>query len=161
MRRNKPPVDRRQRERLECVERFLRPFDRGRRGHQHQVLDPNAVGASLVIARLVREDHAALQWNGAELGQPRRAFMHGEIAADAMAGAVIEIEAGGPEELPRQRVELRARRALGKYCARDRDMTLEHERETLAHLLARRADGDRARDVGRAILVLGAGIEQE
>ena len=84
-----------------------------------------------------------------------------EIAADAVAGAVIEIEAGLPEELPRQRVELRAGGAVRKHRARDRDMALEHEGEVPAHLGGRRADGDGAGDVGGAVVVLGAGIDQE
>src|SRR5229473_3484318 len=39
--------------------------------------------------------------------------MHREIAADAVAGAVLVIDAGLPEKLPRQRVELRAGGAVG------------------------------------------------
>src|SRR5215218_855997 len=78
-----------------------------------------------------------------------------------MAGAVIEIEAGSPEKLPRQRVELRAGCALGKYRARNGNVALEYEREALAHFLCRRADCDRTRNIGGAVLVLGPGIDQE
>ena len=44
--------------------------------------------------------------------------MHGEIAAYAMPGAVLEIHAGLPQKLPRQRVELRAGGAIGKMPGR-------------------------------------------
>ena len=97
----------------------------------------------------------------AELGDARRALVHRQIAADAVAGAVIEIEPGLPQELPRQRVELRAGGAVGKHRARDRDMALEHAGEAVAHLGARRADRDGAGDVGGAVLVLAAGIDQK
>ncbi len=40
-------------------------------------------------------------------------------------------------------------------------MALEHAREALAHLLGWRADHDGAGDVGRAVLVLPAGIDEE
>ncbi len=40
-------------------------------------------------------------------------------------------------------------------------MAFEHAREALAHLLRWRADHDRAGDVGRAVLVLPAGIDEE
>src|SRR6478672_4955736 len=40
-------------------------------------------------------------------------------------------------------------------------MAFEHPREAIAHLLARLADNDGARNVGRTVLVLSAGIDQE
>ena len=62
----------------------------------------------------------------AELGDARRPFVHRQIAADAVAGAVVEVEAGLPQMLPRERIELRAGGAVGEHRARDRDMALEH-----------------------------------
>ena len=88
-------------------------------------------------------------------------FVHRQVAADAVAGAVIEVEPLRPQELARKGIELRAGRAVGKDRARDRDMTLEHAGETVAHLGGRRADRDGAGDVGGAVLVLAAGIDQE
>ena len=78
-----------------------------------------------------------------------------------MAGAVIEIDAGGPEKLPRERVELRAGRAIGKHGACNRDVALEHAGEALAHFSTRRADRNRAGDVCGAVLVLRAGVDEE
>ena len=87
---------------------FSAPATGGASIDQHQVLDADAVGAGLVVAGLVRQDHAALERHGAELGDARRALVHRQIAADAVAGAVIEIEPGLPEKLPRERIELGA-----------------------------------------------------
>ncbi len=87
--------------------------------------------------------------------------MDGEIAAHAVAGAVVEIESRGPQILPREAVELRARRAVGKHRPRQRDMALEHAGEVLAHRFTRRSDRDGAGDVGRAVFVLRAGIDQK
>ena len=90
---------------------------------QHQVLDADAVGAGLVVAGLVREDHAGEQLllgpglPAARLGDALRAFVDREEAADAVAGAVRVIDARFPQELPRQRVELRAGRALAGRSA--------------------------------------------
>ena len=87
--------------------------------------------------------------------------MHRQIAADAVAGAVLEIDSGLPQELPRQRVELRAGGAVGKHRARDRDMAAQHAGETVAHFRRWFADRDGAGDVGGAVLVLRAGIDQQ
>ena len=78
-----------------------------------------------------------------------------------MAGAVVEIDAGLPERLPRERIELRAGGAVGEHRGRDRDMALEHAGEAVAHLGGRLADDDGAGDVGGAVLILAAGIDQE
>ncbi len=68
---------------------------------------PKAAG--FVIAGLVREDHAALERGGAELGDARGALVHRQIAADAVAGAVVEIDAGLPERLPCEGIESASR----------------------------------------------------
>src|SRR5262249_42560511 len=104
---------------------------------------------------------AGLERGGAELGDARGAFVHGKIAADAVAGAVVEVEALRPQELPRKRVELRTGRALGGDRARNRDMTFEHAGEAVAHFGGRLADRDGAGNVGGAVLVLAAGVDQE
>ena len=87
--------------------------------------------------------------------------MHRQIAADAMAGAVLEIDTGLPKELPRQRVELCAGGAVGKHRAGNRDMAAQHPGEAVAHFFRRLADRDGAGDVGRAVLILRAGIDQQ
>ena len=87
--------------------------------------------------------------------------MHRQIAADAVAGAVVEVEAGSPKELPRQGVELGAGRAVRKHRTCDGDVALEHAGEALAHLCCRWADRDRAGHVGGAVLILRAGVDQK
>src|SRR5438105_151874 len=68
---------------------------------------------------------------------------------------------GLPEELPRQRVDLRAGGAVRKYRARDRDVAAQHPGKAVAHLGRRLADRDGAGDVGGAVLILRAGIDQQ
>ena len=50
---------------------------------------------------------------------------------------------------------------LGKRARGDGDMPLEHQRKALAHLVRRLADGDRARDVGGAVEILRAAVDEE
>ena len=96
---------------------FSAPGD-GLFDNEFEVLDPDAIGICLVVAGLVGEDHAALERHGAEFGDPRRTLMHRQITADAMPRAMFEIEAGLPEILPRETVELGAGRTIGKDRAR-------------------------------------------
>ena len=77
-----------------------------------------------------------------------------------MARAMVEIEPGFPQRQPRQHVELRAGRAFRKHCTRNADMALQHAREAVAHFGAGLADAQRARDVGGAVLILRAGIDE-
>src|SRR2546430_6508579 len=141
---DQPAVDRRQCERLERIERFFRAGDRRGANHQQQILDADTIGAAFVIAGLIRQDHAGLERGGAELGNVGGAFVHREIAAHAVPSAVVEVEALRPQELSRKRVELRAGGSLGKECARDGDMALEHVGEAVAHLGGRLANDNGA-----------------
>jgi hypothetical protein len=58
-------------------------------------------------------------------------------------------------------VDVQPRVPGGKAQHRNADHALQHEREALAHLVGRRADGDGAGDVGGAVLILRAGIDQK
>ncbi len=78
----------------------------------------------------------------AEPRQALRPFMHREIAADAVPGAVIEIEPRLPQRPARERVEVLPARALGEARGGDGDMRLQHEPVMPLHLRRRRADGD-------------------
>ena len=62
--------------------------------------------------------------------------MHRQIAADAVTGAVVEVEPGLPQRRARQRVELGAAGALGKHRGGDGDVAFEHAGEAVAHFLA-------------------------
>ena len=96
----------------------------------------------------------------AELRDARRPLVHRQERADAVAGAVVVVEAGLPERGAREAVELRAGRADRKARGGDGDVALEHAGEAVAHLRRRRADGDGAGDVGGAVAVLAAGIDE-
>src|SRR6185369_2245983 len=126
-----------------------------------QVLDPDAVFAGLVVAGLVGDDHARLERHAVRrLGDAVRAFMHREIAADAMPGAVVVIEPDLPERPAGQHVEAAAGGALRELHRGERDVAFEHAGEAILHLRGWRADRDGARDVGGAIEILAAGIDQ-
>ena len=86
--------------------------------------------------------------------------MHAEIAADPVPGAVVVIEPLLPQGTTRERVELRPGRALREARQSERDVALQHAGEAVAHLVARLADRDRAGNVGRAVEILRAGIEE-
>ena len=159
--RNEPPVDRHKRQRLEPHHRPFPALGRIGLRHQHEVLDANAIRAGLVIAGLVRADHAGFERDHAGPRDRLRPLVHRQIAADAMACSVIVIESMLPERTPRERIEVDPARALRKSRSRDCNMPLEHERCALLHLRRGRSDGDRARDVGRPVVVLRTRIEQE
>ena len=162
------PVERDESERFEAQIFALCPFDPCIL-HQNQVLDPDAVFARLVIARLVREDHAFAQFGfgaregAAGLGNALRAFVHREIAAHAMAGTMAVIDARLPQMHSRQHVERAAAGAIGEGREREFDMALQHARVAIHHLGGRlaRADPDGAGDVGRPVEILPARIAQE
>ena len=78
-----------------------------------------------------------------------------------MSRAVVEIEPGAPQRRARQRVDLRAVRSRRKDRAGDRDVAFQHAREAVAHQRGRPPDRDRARDVGRAVLVLRAAVDEK
>ena len=157
---DQPPVDRGERQRLEGQKRLVAAGNRLGRPHQLQVLDADAVVAGAVVAGLVGDDHAGAERYGAGLGDALRAFVHRQKAADAVARAMVEVEAGLPQRVAGERVDLRAARAFGKPRRGDGDVALEHQREMAAHLGCRRPDRHRAGDVGGAVDILRAGIDQ-
>ncbi len=87
--------------------------------------------------------------------------MHGQIRAHAVAGAVIVIEAGFPKRLARKGVERRAGGALGEAHRGERDMAFEHAGEAVAHFGGGLAHDHGAGDIGGAVGILAAGIDQE
>ena len=90
-----------------------------------------------------------------------RALVHAEIDANAVPGAVIVIEPSFPQAHARQRIELMAARAFRKTHARECDVAFEDTREAILHLRRGAADRYRARDVGGAVEILSAAIDQE
>src|SRR5262249_39955507 len=154
-------IDGRHSQRLKTEHRAFAAGDVFGRGDHLQVFDADTVRASFVVAGFVRDDHAGLKWHGVEhFRDAMRTFVHAEIRTDAVAGAVIVVEAGLPQAHPRQRVKLVATGALWKAYARERDMAFQHAREAILHLRRRAADGDGSRDVGGAIEILAAAINE-
>src|SRR5580704_4264112 len=78
-----------------------------------------------------------------------------------MARAVVEIEARPPQRSPRERIYLRARGTLGKNRERNGDMALEDTGEAVAHQSGWLAHRESAGDIGRAVLILAARIDQK
>ena len=63
-----------------------------------------------------------------------RPLVDGEVGADAVSGAVVVVEAGLPQVIAGEGVELRAGGAGREACGGERDMALQHAREAVAHL---------------------------
>ena len=61
----------------------------------------------------------------------------------------------------RERIDLRAVRSFREHDGGDGDMAFENAREAVLHFRRRFADDDGARDVGRAVFILRAGIDQK
>ena len=78
-----------------------------------------------------------------------------------MSRAVVEIEPRPPKRGARQSVDLGAVRSRRKDGAGDRDMTFQHAGEPVAHERAWPPDGDRAGDVGRAVFILRAAVDEK
>src|SRR5262245_11030726 len=89
-------VNRRERQRLELIEGLFGANWLGRGDHKDQVFDANAVSCCLVVAGLVRQDHAPPQGDSPQFRYPCWAFVHRQITSYAMPGAVVEIESGLP-----------------------------------------------------------------
>src|SRR5216683_5545323 len=91
-------------------------FVRALRGmYQDEIFDPDAISAGFIVAGLVRDDHPGQQrLTVCRLRDALRAFVHTEIAADTVPGAVVVIEPLLPQRPPREAVELRPRGALRK-----------------------------------------------
>ena len=158
---DQPPVDRRERQRLEPMHGPFAALDRLRLAHEQKIFDADAEVALLVEAGLVGEDHARFERRAIGLVDAGRALVHREIAPDAVPGAVIVVEPRHPQRMARQHVDLRSAGALRKADARHADHALEHAREAVLHLRRRFADDDRAGDIRRAVEILPAGIDEE
>ena len=78
-----------------------------------------------------------------------------------MAGAMGKIGTGLPERDAGERIEIAAACALGEAGEADADHALQHQREEALLLLRHGAYGDRAGDIGRAVDILRAGIDEE
>jgi hypothetical protein len=131
-------VDRGQRQRLEAEPFALAPsISRSSTSTRFSMRMPYS--PVLVIARLVREDHARQQFlPGAglparRLGDALRAFVHREEAADAVAGAVGIIEPAAHRNCRASTSSWPPAVPCREHRAGERDVALEHAGEAVAH----------------------------
>src|SRR3546814_5406218 len=125
------------------------------------VLRANSPRAGAVVARFVGDDHTGFECNGVRrLGHPLRTFVNAQIAADAVTGAVVEVQARRPEMDARQYVELGAGGAFRKTYRRECDMSLQEPGECAPLLVRRVADGDGPGNVRRHVEKLRPGVDQ-
>ena len=68
------------------------------------------------------------------LGDALRTFVNAQIAADAVARAMVEVHPAAPQRAARQHIELGPGRAGGKDRAGQGDMALEDTGEAVACL---------------------------
>src|SRR3546814_12710349 len=86
------------------------------------VLRANSPRAGAVVARFVGDDHTGFECNGVRrLGHPLRTFVTAQIAADAVTGAVVEVQARRPEMDAPPYVEMGAGGAFRNRTRRARD----------------------------------------
>ena len=97
-----------------------------------------------------------------EFGDALWAFVHGKEAANAMACTMGVIQAGLPQGSAGHAVQLCASGAFGEDSAGQSDMAFQHTREAVLHLGggSPRSDPDRAGNIGCAIQILPAAIDQ-
>ena len=90
-----------------------------------------------------------------------RPLVDTEIRADAVTGAVAVVDAVLPHGIAGQGVNLCAADAVGETGECQADVSLEDERVVEPFFVGQRAEGDGSRNVGRAVLILSAAVEQQ
>ena len=78
-----------------------------------------------------------------------------------MARAVQIVESGLPQGLTRNGVELRASGTIGKAEHLQVDMPFQHQRVDAPLLVSQRTEGNGAGNVCRAVLILGAAVDEQ
>ncbi|MNK99764.1 hypothetical protein D3C87_1201780 [compost metagenome] len=155
-------IQRRQGQLLKAVHRPLAAGDRLRRRHDLQGLDADAPLAFAIVTRLVGQDHAGKQRLGVDVGRDAlRPLVHAQIGADAMAGAVVEVETGVPQRLTRDGVQLVPRRPGGEADYRHGDVALQDQSEHAALVRRALADCHGAGHVRGPVQILTAAIHQQ
>ncbi len=153
-------VDRAQRDRLEAV-----PGARRRRQllvlrHEGQVLDADAEAPVLVVARLDRHQVALHERGRHDVLEAVRPLVNAEVLPHAVAGAVVVVAAGQPQVPAGEHLVPLAGGAGRERGQRAVDVAHQHAREHLLLAGRRLAEGDGARDVGGALEVLAAAVDQ-
>ena len=152
-----------ERQRLETEEAALRGFLDGQ--SQENVLQAHTKGARTIHSGFVRHDHAWAEGHegaGAHiLANLVRPLVNAEARTHTVARAVTKVKAILPQVRTAHGINLQAHRALGIGAQGQGDVGAEHERIDAALLVRERAEGDGARDVGGAVLVLRTAVQQQ
>ena len=157
--------DRDARQQLKAEPRTAKVAVRAERLHQEHRLDAHAVRPLFVEARLVAHGHA-LHEGDWHLGAARRRreavrpLVHVEECPDAVPGAVQVVEAVLEQRLPREHIELCARRPHREARTGQLDVPLQDPRVGAALCKRRLAKVYRARRVDRAVVVLRPAVVQ-
>ena len=155
-------VQRGKRQRLKAVKafKFRMPYA------EQQVLRADTVAALDVNPRLVAGNHARFKGDvssgiGVRAGPHcRRPLMDIQKAADAVAGAVIEIDAPCPEGLPCEGIQVHAAGPPREHRVHEIQHAHHRQRIVPPLFLCGPAEGDGPGHIGGAVLVLGAGIHK-
>ena len=127
------------------------------------VFDPDAKVAVFIVPGLIRQHVPGRQRHLAVLHPCADAdgtLVDIEVGADAVAGAMPVVEAFGPQELARERVERVAGGAFGEDGAVERDDAFEDQGVRFPLHGRRVAEVQGPRRVGGAVEVLGARVAE-
>ena len=128
---------------------------------KYEVLVPDAVDALAIDAGLVGRDHPREDGRAVEvLADVLGAFVDSEEESHPVAGAVAEVAAGAPQRAARKRVQLAARRPPREH--RHRQVYMAFQDQSIVLLLKKGAEpeGHGARDVGGAVHILSAAVDE-
>ena len=132
--------------------------------HEHCVFMAYTVTALDVDAGLVSDGHAGQQWGGAPLHAELvqvNGFMDRHELPHTVSCAMQIIDAAFPHGFAGEGVELGAAGALGKDSRTEAYPASEHEGVVTAHLPCEGTERDGACDVGGAVKVLAARVDEQ
>ena len=90
-----------------------------------------------------------------------RTLMHIEVRPHPMTGAMKIIHTLAPHSLTPQGINLRTTGTIRKLAQLQLDMALQNQSIDLALLICQRTERNSTRDIGGAILILGAAVKQQ
>ena len=132
---------------------------------EQRVFNAHTEASGHIDARLVSDGHAGLEWHPGAATQIfadlLRAFVNAEAVANAVARAVAEVISCLPHGIAGGEVELNASASFGEVAAREADVALQNEGVNAAFFVGDGAEGDGARDVGGAAVILCPAVKQQ
>ena len=129
---------------------------------EHQILVPDAVFAAQVDGGLVREEHSIAQYLRVVFHTYRLwSFVHTQVVTYAVGCSMPIRLAVTPKVDASQRIQLVTSSAAREDGPCQTDMSLEHQGIVTLHLWTHLANANGAGDVGGAIQILTARIDEE